>query len=215
MLRKHSILLGIIISLILLIVATMHYPGGSQYDKHSIGFDWKNNYICNLFSKQAMNGVDSASPPWAIGGMLVFCISFLLFFIEFSKKISSKGAARVIRYFGAGGMVCAFLIVTPYHDIMVTLSGTLVLVSMFYITVFIFKSKLQFFKVLSLVCLTVFYSCNYIYYTGHYLAYLPVMQKIAFGLCAFWILSLHYFTTVNDFQRCIRKADGTPDPADG
>lgn len=43
MLRQYSILLGIIISLLLLLVATLYYPGGSQYDKNSVGYDWKNN----------------------------------------------------------------------------------------------------------------------------------------------------------------------------
>ena len=55
MLKKHSILLGIIISILLLFIATWHYPGGSQVDKNSVGFDWKNNYISNLFGKNAAN----------------------------------------------------------------------------------------------------------------------------------------------------------------
>ena len=43
MLKKYSILLGIVISIALLLVAASYYPGGSQYDKKSIGYDWKNN----------------------------------------------------------------------------------------------------------------------------------------------------------------------------
>jgi hypothetical protein len=44
MIRKYSILLGIIIATKLFVVAASHYPGGSQYDKNSIKYDWKNNY---------------------------------------------------------------------------------------------------------------------------------------------------------------------------
>jgi len=108
MLRKHSILLGIIISLLLLLVATLYYPGGSQSDKNSIGYDWKNNYLSNLFDARAVNGSENASRLWAIAGMLFLCASFALFFIKFPKKISSKGAAKIIRYCGVSAMIFTF-----------------------------------------------------------------------------------------------------------
>ena len=142
MLKKYSILLGIIISISLLLIATLYYPGGSQFDKTSIGYDWKNNYISNLFSEKAVNGSDNTSRFWAIGGMIFLSASFAIFFIEFSKKIPAKGAAKIIKYFGASAMLFTFLIVTPLHDIMITIASTMTLVSIFYITVFVFKSML-------------------------------------------------------------------------
>ena len=97
-------------------------------------------------------------------------------------------------------MVAAFFIVTPLHDAMVTLTSTLVLLSMFYIVVFVFKSKLHFLKVLSIVCLLVTYGCNFIYYTQNYLEWLPIVQKISLGLIILWILGLEYFAKATDFQ---------------
>ena len=132
MLRKHSVLLGIIISLLLLLAATLHYPGGSQYDENSIGYDWKNNYLSNLFDARAVNGSENASRLWAIAGMLFLCASFALFFIKFPKKISSKGAAKIIRYCGVSAMIFTFLAVTPYHDTVIRFASTLALISMFY-----------------------------------------------------------------------------------
>jgi hypothetical protein len=132
MLRKYSILLGIIISLLLLLVATLYYPGGSQSDKNSIGYDWKNNYLSNLFDARAVNGSENASRLWAIAGMLFLCASFALFFIEFPKKISSKGAAKIIRYCGVSAMIFTFLAVTPSHDTVIRFASTLALISMFY-----------------------------------------------------------------------------------
>ena len=200
MLRKYLILLGIIISLLLLLVATRHYPGGSQNDKNSVGYDWKNNYLSNLFGAKAVNGSENASRPWAIAGMLFLCASFALFFIEFSKKIPAKGAARIIRYCGAGAMVFSFLAVTPYHDAVIRIASTLALISMFYITVFVFKARLHLLGILSVVCLLVSYSCNYIYFTRSYVEYLPIFQKIALSITIIWILSLQYLTTMTDFQ---------------
>jgi len=199
MLRKYSILFGIIIGLLLLFIATLYYPGGSQYDRNAAGYDWKNNYLSNLFGPKAMNGADNASRPWAVAGMFFLCAGIVVFFIEFPKKIPSKGAARVVTWFGAGGMLCAFLAVTPYHDIMITIASTLVLVSMFYITVFVFRSKLHLFKILCVIGLIVPYCCNYVYYTGHYLAFLPIMQKVCIATTITWVLALQYFTTTNDF----------------
>jgi len=207
MLRKHSILIGIIISLLLLFVATRYYPGGSQHDQNSTGFDWKNNYLSNLFSTKAVNGVDNLSVPWAVGGMLFLCISFALFFIEFSKKIPPGSAAKVIKYAGACAMAFGSLAVTPYHDLAIMIGGTLFLLSMFYVTVFVFKSKLLLFKILCIICLLVFYCCNYIYYTRNYLEILPVMQKIGIFIAIVWILSLQYFTTKMDFYREKKSPD--------
>jgi hypothetical protein len=197
---KHSILTGIVIALVLLFIATRHYPGGSQHDANSVGFDWRNNYLSNLFSVKAVNGADNTSRPWAVAGMFFLCASFGLFFIDFSNKIPQKSAAGIIRYFGAAAMLFAFLAVTPYHDIMVTIADTMALVSIFYITVFVFKSKLLFFKFLSVTCLLVLYTANYVYYTSNYLEILPVLQKASLLLTISWVLGLQYFTAASDFQ---------------
>ena len=95
MLKKYSVLIGIIISLLLLLIATLVYPGGSVFDQHSTGFDWTKNFISNLFAAKALNGTDNSSRPWADMGMVFLSISMGIFFIHFSKKIPAKGAANV------------------------------------------------------------------------------------------------------------------------
>jgi hypothetical protein len=200
MLRKHSILISVIASAVLLFVATTFYPGGSQHDAQSVGYDWQNNYLSNLFAKKAINGMYNSSRPWAIGGMFFLSLGFALFFIQFSKRISSKTAAKIIRYAGVASMIFAFLAVTPYHDEVVTKASSLALVSMFCITVFVFKTRLHFFKVFCVASLLLTYSCNYVYHTKNYIAYLPIMQKFDLLLAVIWILSLQYFTEREDFE---------------
>jgi len=73
-------------------------------------------------------------------------------------------------------------------------------VSMFYITVFVFKSNLHFFKILSVICLLVFYAAMYMYYSGNFIQLLPTMQKLDLTIVIIWMLSLQFFTDVNDFQ---------------
>jgi hypothetical protein len=198
--KKYSTLIGIIIAVSLLLIATMVYPGGSRADKNSVGFDWQNNYISNLFGETAINGSHNSSRVWAISGMFFLSITFAIFFAGFSKRIALKSAARVIKYFGIAAMICTFLVVTPYHDTMVTIACTFTLVSIFYITVFVFKSKLRFFKILSFVCLLVFYTAMYIYYTGNFVQLLPIMQKLDLTILISWMLALQFLTDVNDFQ---------------
>jgi hypothetical protein len=196
----------LVISLSLLVIATLYYPGGSQHDKNSIGYDWKHNYISNLFTEKAVNGSDNASRPWAVSGTLFYCVSCALFFIDFSRKIPARGAAAVIRYCGVGSNAFAFLAVTPYHDAMVTIASTLALVSMFYVTVFVFRSRLHLLKIVSTVCLLVFYGCNYIYFTRNYLEILPVLQKLSLIVTIAWILLLQYSTSSADFQSSVTSS---------
>ena len=197
--RKHFLLIGLLIATILLYVATRIYPGGSQIDKNSIGFDWSNNYLCNLFDPKAVNGENNSSQYWAIAGMLIICSSFGYFFFDFSKKINSKKVANAIKFSGIASMFFAFLIVTPYHNQMIITSSFLALISIIYITIYVFKSRLYFFKVLCILCLSSLFVCNYVYYSKIYLEYLPILQKIALFLSVLWIILLHYFTSKSDF----------------
>jgi len=199
MLKKHLALLCIIISGVLLVTATLRYPGGSQVDKASVGYDWKNNYISNLFGERAVNGAANSARFWAVGGMIFLSAGFALFFIYISKRIPAKGAANVIKYVGASGMIFTFLIATPLHDLMITIASTMFLISIFYITIFVFKSKLHLFKFLCVICLLIFYTTLYLYGT-HTIAILPVMQKITFATTIGLILGLQYFTRKEDFE---------------
>lgn len=59
--RKHSVLLCIACSVILITIATWFYPVGSISDKNSIGFIWSKNFISNLFDAKAINGAPNDS----------------------------------------------------------------------------------------------------------------------------------------------------------
>ena len=199
MVKKYSVLLGIIISLSLLLLATRYYPGGSQFDKTAIGFDWWNNYLSNLFGEKSVDGSVNPARFWAVAGMISLSASFALFFYNFSKKITEKGAAKVIKYAGAGGMPFTFLIVTPLHDTMITIASTMFLLSIFYITIFVFRSRLHLFKLLCTACLLIFYFTLYLFGSGTYRWFLPTMQKIAFAIAIILVLGLEYFTRKEDF----------------
>ena len=197
--KKHAVLIGIVFSIVLLVIAAIYYPGGSQIDKNSIGYDWKNNYMSNLFSPKAVNGLDNTSRPWAMAGMFFLCTSCAIFFTGFSKRLPPGTAAGIIKYSGACAALFVFLIITPYHDLMVTLSSPCILIAIFYLSVLILKSKLLFFKFLSIACLASLYISIYMYYTRSFLGALPVMQKLCFFTIVTWMVGLEYFTKREDF----------------
>jgi hypothetical protein len=205
MIKKYSVLICMIISVILMVIATLVYPGGSLHDKNSIGFEWSKNFISNLFGETAINGSENPSRIWAIIGMAFHSVGYGIFFYNMSKKISVRHAAIVLKLIAAANILFSFLIVTPLHDAMVTVSSTLFLMGLFYITVFILKTKLHLFKFSCIICLMTFYYTLYLYGTGDW-GLLAIMQKITFISSMLLVLGLEYFTKQEDFKQI--KPDG-------
>ncbi len=199
MLNKYAVLIGIIIAIILMVMATRVYPGGSLFDNHSIGFDWTKNFISNLFGAKAVNGVNNPARIWADAGLIMLAVSFALFFVHFSEKIPAKGGAKIIKKVAVSNVIFTSLIVTPLHDLMVPVASTLFLVSLFYVTISILKSRLYLFKLLCIFCLLLFYYTFYLYGSSNW-AWLSIVQKITFSSAIILILGLEYFTKKEDFE---------------
>ena len=200
MIKKHSVLICMVISVILMVIATFVYPGGSLLDKNSIGFDWSKNFFSNLFAAKAINGSENTSRIWAIIGMAFHSVGYGIFFINTSKKISAGHAATILKLIGAANILFSFLIATPLHDIMVTISSTLFLIGLFYVTVFILKTKLHLFKFFCIICLLTFYYTLYLYGSGDW-GLLAIMQKVSFISSMLLVLGLEYLTKQEDFKQ--------------
>lgn len=198
MIKKYSVLTGVIISFVLMFIAISVYPGGSMFDKNSVGFDWSTNFISNLFATKTLNGAENPSRIWAYIGMIILPISYALFFINISKKIPDKKAGNLIKYFGVANVLCMFLIVTPLHDLMLNISISLFWTCIVIITVFILKTKLHLFKFFCIVCLVIFYYSIYLWAISDW-DLLPTMQKLNFINSTLLILGLEYFTKQEDF----------------
>lgn len=198
MLKKYSVLIGVIISSVLMIIAISVYPGGSMYNEYAVGFDWKRNFISNLFATRALNGAENASKMWAYAGMILFPISYAIFFLNMAKKIPDRNAAYIIKYMGIANILFTFFTVTPWHDLMLIISTSLFWTCLFIITVFIMKTRLHLFKVLCVVCLLFFYYTVYLWGISDW-NLLPITQKINLVTSTLLILGLEYFTKKEDF----------------
>jgi len=184
--------------MILMMIAISVYPGGSMFDRNAPGFDWTKNFISNLFGKEALNGTGNPSRIWAWLGMILLPLSYWLFFINMAKKIPDKNVGLILKYGGALNFLSTFLIVTPWHDLMLYISITLFWTCIVCITVFIFKTRLHLFKAFCIVCLVIFYFSLYLWATSNW-HFLPILQKINFINSTLLILALEYFTSQEDF----------------
>ena len=197
--HRHPLLLCLICASICLAVAAILYPGGAPNDPSTTGFSLQHNYLCHLFNAIAVNGKVNLGRFWALVGMLLLCLGFMLFFYRFSLKIEPSNYANVLRFNGFLAMTFAFLVSTPWHDTMTTLACVFAFVALTIISNSLFRSKLRALKVLTVVCMGLLLVNNFVYYTTYYLEYLAILQKVSFVLLTTWMLALDYGTKSSDF----------------
>ncbi|QEC77462.1 hypothetical protein [Mucilaginibacter ginsenosidivorax] len=198
MMKKHAVLIGVVIGLILMGVAIGLYPGGTMFDETTVGFSWSRNFISNLFGARALNGAPNPAMIWAYAGMLLFPCCYALFFVHMAGKIPVKNAGIILKYLGLANVVFTFLTVTRYHDLMLIISTSLFWTCIVIITVYILKTKLHWFKFLCIICVLLFYYGVYLWGTSNW-DLLPTIQKVNFATSTLLILALEYFTKAEDF----------------
>ena len=197
MIKKYLVLICLIMSTILIVIASLAYPGGSLLDKNSIGFDWSKNFLSNLFETNAINGSENPGRIWAMIGMAFHSVGYGSFFINMSKKIPSRQWANVLKFIGATNIILIFLIATPLHDLG-TLSIILTLTGLFVITVFILKSTLHVLKFCCIFVLLTYYGFFFLFGVG-YMGLAIIMQKVYIISSMLLVVGLEYFTKYEDF----------------
>lgn len=199
MIKKYSVLAGVIISLILIMIAISVYPGGTMFNANSVGFSWTKNFMSNLFGAKALNGADNPSQIWAYAAMIVLPFTYAVFFMNMANKIPEKNAGLLLIYGGIANILATFLtVVTSLHDMMLIIATTLFWTCLIITTVFILKTRLQLFKFLCIIVLLTFYYTVYLWGTNNW-GFLPIMQKVNFFSSTILILVLEYFTQPEDF----------------
>lgn len=198
--QKNIVLIGVTLSVLCLVAASLQYPGGSPKDSRSVGFQWTENYISDMLDYKAVNGADNQARPLAVAGVLLMGLSTGFAFVRFARKLNVKKYTLVIQYGGLLLILLTALSAIPsLHDLSVSLSIFLNLLVFFYVMVVLLKSQLTIFKVLSVVFLAGFYGASYMFGTKTGLQYMPLVQKITHVIQIAWILGLEYFTRKEDF----------------
>lgn len=184
--------IGIVIFIGLFIYTASLYPGGSQLDPESVGFDWQRNYWCNLMSEEALNGEINPARPVALTAMVLLCVSMAYFFFLFAEYYEQHLKwRRAIKISGITGMLSAIFIFTSWHDVMTTLlsvAGIVVIIGMIRA---LYRNKYIPFMIAGIGCMIVIGINNWFYYDERFLAYSPLVQKTAFVLILGWTIALN------------------------
>ena len=191
-LLKYLPTIGIIIFICIYIYASNLYPGGSQADINSMGFDWSNNYWCNLMRENGLNGVKNDARPIALIGIILLCGSMIVFFFQFANHFERNLNWRMaIKISGILAMLSASFIFTEYHDIMTTIlsiCGIVVIIGMIR-ALYLNQSILL--MVMGILCMIIVGLNNFFYYSEDLIQYSPVVQKCAFVLILSWTIILN------------------------
>jgi hypothetical protein len=184
---------GTIVFVLLYIVATLLYPGGSQVNKNSIGFSWTNNYWCNLLNDNAINGQHNPAKPVAITGMFVLCLTLSFFWFLFPRYIKlNRNLKLAIQFSGTIAMTIAFFLFTNInHDLVINLAAIFGAIATIGTFIALYKTKwfgLFRFGLLNILLVGL---NNYVYYTKGLIIYLPVIQKISFATFLIWICCIN------------------------
>ena len=188
---------GTIIFVVLYVIATMLYPGGSQVDKNAVGFSWTNNYWCNLLNEYAMNGQPNPAKPVAMAGMFVLCLTLAFFWLLFPGKIGlDRSLTLAIQISGMLAMIIAFFLFTNNnHDLVTNLASIFGLIATGGTFVGLYKTKWFGLFAFGLLNILLVALNNYVYYTKGMIVYLPVIQKISFAGFLIWVccIDIHLY----------------------
>jgi uncharacterized membrane protein HdeD (DUF308 family) len=187
-----SPLLGICLYILIYLVATYLFPGGSDFDKSALGFSWRHNYWCELLAEKAPNGAVNTARPVAIFGMFVLAASLIMFWYLFSILFTDKGRL-LIRYTGLLSMVIALFLFAGPHDLVMIVSGLLGLFALAMCLVILYRQKKYWLVFIGWFCIGLCALNNYIYYTGVGFNNLAFIQKITFVFFFYWFIAVNFY----------------------
>lgn len=184
---------GVLLFASMYFVATLFYPGGSQNDKNSVGFSWRNNYWCNLLNLEAINGEVNAARPYAMIAMIVLCVSLSSFWLLFSMHTNiGNGLKRLILVTGILSMICSVFLLSAFdHDLVVNSASLLGLIAVIATIVALYKLKWKMLFMIGLLNIMLVGVNNIFYYGSDLIVYLPVIQKITFAVFLIWICMIN------------------------
>jgi len=184
---------GTLLFVVLYIVATFFYPGGSQVDKNFIGFSWRNNYWCNLLNENAINGQLNPAKPIALTAMLILCLALTFFWVLFPGQLNlDKKLKLAIQVTGTLAMTVAFFLFTNInHDLITNLASSFGAFATIGTFVGLYKNKMFGLFAFGLLNILLVGLNNLCYYNKELIIYLPIIQKISFATFLIWVCCIN------------------------
>jgi hypothetical protein len=184
---------GTVIFAVLYFIATLYYPGGSQFDKNSIGFSWANNYWCNLLNDTAINGQKNTAQPIALTAMVILCLTLIFFWWQFPIYTSlDKKYKFTIQICGTLAMAIGFFLFAKFdHDLITNLASLFGLIATTGTFIGLYKNSWKVLFYFGLINILLVVGNNFLYYNKDLISYLPIVQKITFATFLIWICCIN------------------------
>jgi hypothetical protein len=193
-LKLMTPIIGTVIFVILYIVSTLFYPGGSQANTNSMGFSWKDNYWCNLLNDKAINGQTNYAQPIALSAMIILCFTLIFFWLQFPKYTTLSAKYKLaIKGSGTLAMIIGFFLSTDIdHDLITNLASLFGVIAMIGTFTGLIKNGWKSLYYFGLVNILFFGLNFFLYHNINYSSYLPLVQKITFATFLIWICLINY-----------------------
>ena len=179
--RSTIPLVGVLVSAVLLVVATARYPGG---------YDWFDQSLSSLFQPSALDGSRNTSRSLAALAVLAFCSSMAMIFNTIAMSGPSSLHRKIIQIAGIGSMVYTALVVTPMHDVLISVALPFFVTAM--VTIFHRLYLERRFGMLGagIACLALTFGNATMYYGDVLYGFLPVVQKVSLVSWVSWLFGL-------------------------
>lgn len=185
-------MLGMVVFIFLYVIAALHYPGGSYASLNQNGFDFRDNYLCDLLNAQAINGMQNTARNYARLALAILCISVMLIWYYLPKLFTVKSKSQIIMSSaGILSMVITLFLASEVHDVIIRIAGVFGTIALIIAIFELYKDSYFTLFFLGLFCLILFLTNYYIYETELFLDTLPLIQKITFIFCISWFMLLN------------------------
>lgn len=180
---------GMGLYIIVFIFAASGYPGGSINIPNAVGYSFYHNFLCDVMNPITQAGSINNARSLAIVSHLILSFTMIAFFYILPKIFPEKNRnTKLIAYFGMATMFVFIFMYTPYHDLIVTITGVLGTFALipFFIELHHYKNKGL--KQLAYLCYVLSLIVFFIFETKIGFYYLPFLQKITFFVDAWWVI---------------------------
>jgi hypothetical protein len=185
--KGYLALVGVLASFVLFGLSTARYPGG---------YDWAHHFVSTLFHPTALNGAENAARPIAVLAMFMFCVSMGILFKGISSKGKSRFHKKTIEIGGIGSMVYAFLVVTPMHDLLVTIGFLFFVAAMLATLHLLYVERHPRMLYAGIICLLLLLISAVMYYGHVAFGLLPIAQKATYAMCIGWFFAVRFSKSI-------------------
>jgi hypothetical protein len=176
----------------LYVLATRYYPGGSKAHPAHPGFDWINNYWCDLTDSVAKNGSHNAAQPIALAAMFILCSALAMFWLQAPRLFVLSKYNRLIQIAGVGAMLVTLFLFTSFHDTVIHVGGLLGIVALVGAFHGLRQNKQYKHFWFGVFCMFLMLVNYFIYETGWMLSCLAILQKVTFALFLAWVCWMNW-----------------------